>query len=83
MASEPHPVRIALPGPAKSRAGQLYLAHLRAKAALALYVEGLLAGLGLDPADNWNLDTESMTLTRESSEPKPEPKEEMVLQCSE
>ena len=56
------PMRIQLPDSAQSRVRELYLAHLQAKAALALYLDGIMAGLGLDPNAQWDLDTDSMTL---------------------
>ena len=56
--------KIAVPRAAQPQLRQLYAAYTLRKQELACFVSGLLLGLGLDPDDDWNLDTFTMSLTR-------------------
>ena len=62
-------MRVAIPESAHPRLRLLFAEHRRAKAVLALYVQGIMAGMGLDTSWDWNLDTQTMTL---EGEPTPE-----------
>lgn len=57
---------LPIPAELQGRLRELWHEHQRAKLALARYAYSLGEVLGLDTALYWDLDIESMTLTREA-----------------
>ena len=53
---------LTLPQAAEQRLRVLYAAYVLSKRDLACFAEGLIIGMGENP-DNWELDTNSMTIT--------------------
>lgn len=53
---------IAVPDAAQPEVRRLYAAYALSRQDLAVFVNGLILGMGLSP-DDWALDTRTMTLT--------------------
>lgn len=58
------PFIVLIPTPLQPLLRELWTTHEAAKRALAIYVEGMLAGLHLDDAATWLVDTDRMMIVR-------------------
>ena len=55
---------IAVPPPFQAKLQELAKGYEKARADLMLFQDMLFLAMGLPPGSNWNLDTDTMTLTR-------------------